>query len=369
VDRKHSIEKAEFRALRQRMYEQLRGYHPWLRKTQVQNLSEMVVAMTLAKSVQLADIGQQLPLDSSAEGREQWVRRQLSNTLEESLTLFRPIARHLLAGFCGRSLRLILDPTDLAEDLTIVQVAVAYRGRALPLAWMCVYIKPDTVKEALQLLFAEIQPWLPASARVYLLADREFHGQETLSLIQAQGWIPVVRIKGSTRVELADGTMGQVAELAPPDGQTAFFQQVWLTAWGYGPYSLSVATAPPAQRGHKPADPWFILSTDPAGPQILYWYECRMWVDEMFRDLKSQGFHLEQTRLTHPERIDRLMLVLALAYWWLLGRGIWLDRLHLRRRVDRQHHPKCSLFTLGLRWIHRLLILGRLPDVFLLPIL
>ena len=75
---------------------------------------------------------------------------------------------------------------------------------------------------------------------------------------------------------------------------------------------------------------------------------------------KSQGFHLEQTRSTHPERLDRLMLALALAYWWVLGRGIW---------VDRCKHPKCSLFTLGLRWIQRLLTLDKLPDVVLVPVL
>ena len=41
------------------------------------------------------------------------------------------------------------------------------------------------------------------------------------------------------------------------------------------------------------------------------------------------------------------MLALALAYWWVLGRGIWVHRLQLRRPVDRCKHPKCSLFTWG----------------------
>jgi hypothetical protein len=34
--------------------------------------------------------------------------------------------------------------------LTIVQMSLASRGRELPLAWLSVYIKPDTVKEALR---------------------------------------------------------------------------------------------------------------------------------------------------------------------------------------------------------------------------
>ena len=58
--------------------------------------------------------------------------------------------------------------------------------------------------------------------------------------------------------------------------------------------------------------------TEPATPHILTLYAVRMWADELFRDLKSQGFHLEQTRLTHPERLDRLMLALALALAGLL---------------------------------------------------
>ena len=94
-----------------------------------------------------------------------------------------------------------------------------------------------------------------------------------------------------------------------------------------------------------------------------------MWADARFRDLKSQGFHLEQTRLTHTERLDRLMLALALAHWWVLGRGIWVDRLQLRRPVDRCKHPKGNLFTLGLRWMHRLLTLDQLPDAVLIPLL
>ena len=369
MSKKHLIQKLQFVQLRTRLADQIAHFHPGLRKTLLNNLSELVAAITLAHSVQLATIGAKLPVDTDQESREQWVRRQLSNQTQGTLALFRPLAESLLAGFVGRSIRVILDPTDLAEDLTIVQLAVAYRGRALPLAWMTVAIQPGSVQAAIRSLFAELQTWLPAETRVYLIGDREFHGEDMLELIQAQGWIPVVRTKGNLIIEQDDGTRTHVADLAPQPGQRAFYQHVFLTDWGWGPYSLSVASAAPAQRGAKGEDPWFIVSTEPAGPVILNLYGVRMWADEMFRDLKSHGFHLEQTRLERPERLDRLMLALALAYWWAIGRGIWVDRLHLRDRVDREDDPGCSLFTLGLRWICRQLELDRLPDVVLVPIL
>ena len=77
----------------------------------------------------------------------------------------------------------------------------------------------------------------------------------------------------------------------------------------------------------------------------------------------------QQTRLDRTERIDRLMLALVLACWWVIGRGIWVDRMGLRRQVDRAKHPKCSLFTIGLRWINQLLNRDKMPDVVLVPVL
>ena len=171
--------------------------------------------------MQLSAIGAKLPVATSEEARQQWVRRQLCNATADTLQLFRPLAASLLAGFAGRSVRLILDPTDLAADLTIVQITLAYRGRALPLAWLTTYVKPGTVKDGLRLLFAEIRTWLPTDAHVYLIGDREFHGQDMLELIQAQAWIPVIRTKGNLLVELEEGTHCRVADLAPPPGNAA----------------------------------------------------------------------------------------------------------------------------------------------------
>jgi hypothetical protein len=39
----------------------------------------------------------------------------------------------------------------------------------------------------------------------------------------------------------------------------------------------------------------------------------------------------------------------------------------LRDEVDRAKHPRLSLFQLGLRYVNRLLHLGEVPDVRLIP--
>ena len=87
---------------------------------------------------------------TSEEARQHWVRRQLCND-RRHVAVVPTLGGELVGRVAGRSVRLILDPTDLAANLTIVQITLAYRGRALPLAWLTTYVKPGTVKDAIRL--------------------------------------------------------------------------------------------------------------------------------------------------------------------------------------------------------------------------
>src|SRR3954468_8686882 len=43
----------------------------------------------------------------------------------------------------------------------------------------------------------------------------------------------------------------------------------------------------------------------------------------MFSDFKSRGFGLEDSQLRHPDRLARLILVMALALHWAVSTGMW----------------------------------------------
>lgn len=344
---------------------QMRTFHPQMRKTLVGNLAELVAALIQARHVHLAKIAEKLERAGNEESREQWVRRQLVNNTMTTWEIFEPLARCLLTGFVGREICLILDPTDLDEERCTVMIMLAYRGRALPLIWLSFELKPGALEDTVTLLFSELRRWLPVGVSVKLLADREFHGLNMLDLVTVQGWIPVIRGKGATTVTLADGCQQPLKALTPPVGHMAFYDNIYLTAQQIGPFSLSISCAP-AKPGKK-LDPWFIISTEPASRWLIRAYEKRFWIEETFRDFKSYGFNYDKTGLRDPDRLDRLVLIIALACWWAMSLGIWLDRLGLRRSVDRVKQPRLSLFQLGLRFINRLLHLGQSPDVRLIP--
>ena len=75
----------------------------------------------------------------------------------------------------------------------------------------------------------------------------------------------------------------------------------------------------------------------------------------MFAALKSRGFDIEQTHVTAPERIERLLGLLALACVWA--------RLVGRKRSEREGPPRRkthgrrqrSLFRYGLDRLHHVL--------------
>jgi hypothetical protein len=49
----------------------------------------------------------------------------------------------------------------------------------------------------------------------------------------------------------------------------------------------------------------------------------RWGIEPMFSDFKSRGFGVEDTQIQHPDRLARLLLVMALAIYTAVSTGQW----------------------------------------------
>lgn len=98
------------------------------------------------------------------------------------------------------------------------------------------------------------------------------------------------------------------------------------------------------------------------GRYALKIYQRRFWTERTFRDFKSQGWSLEDSELSQPRRFERLLLMIALAYVWLVQIGAYVIKRGLQRWVDRRCHRTLSYFRLGLSWLNRLLGCGKVVD-------
>jgi hypothetical protein len=87
-------------------------------------------------------------------------------------------------------------------------------------------------------------------------------------------------------------------------------------------------------------------------------YGLRFDIEEAFRDDKSAGFLLEDTKLLAADTVDRLLLVMATAYLFTVATGTAIVRTGKRHWVDTHWQRGLSYFQLGWRAFRRALHLG-----------
>ncbi len=177
------------------------------------------------------------------------------------------------------------------------------------------------------------------------------------------GWHYNIRLAENTIGWFAHGVRCRIDELGVKPGRRRYFQNVWLTATAKWCAHLSVTWS---EGDTTEAPRWVAVMSDQiACRQRLTEYGWRMDIEESFRDDQSGGFDMEHTRLQHPERLERLLLALAIATLWCheLGAHVLAEGEAARREIDPGHERELSLFQLGRRWLQRCVSTGidRLP--------
>lgn len=116
-------------------------------------------------------------------------------------------------------------------------------------------------------------------------------------------------------------------------------------------------------------EPWIIAMDCPPTRSAVLDYGARWAIEPTFSDFKSRGFQLAKSHLQHPERLERLILIMALAMHWCVRVG-YHDAVHrptpLEKKTKAQTEPThgcfkklrrslVSWFTRGLRYLKRCL--------------
>ena len=98
-------------------------------------------------------------------------------------------------------------------------------------------------------------------------------------------------------------------------------------------------------------EPWCLATNTPDKSIALRFYKRRMWIEEMFGDMKKHGFDLECSMLHTFLRLSRLTLAVAFLYAWVISIGTRVIHRGLRHLVDRKDRRDLSIFQIGLRFI------------------
>jgi hypothetical protein len=329
-----------------------------LRKSQAKTLADLTAAAMRVGRVSLTALGRQLAGPTACKHRIKRTWRFCANQRVVVADAMRGLVRRLLKrrrakpGKYRRKVKPLLvafDWTDLRHFHTLMAAAVM-KGRAVPLLWAtCTKWKltksQNNLEEGLLWLLRDL---IPPGVPVVLLADRGFGRTELAKLCRRLDFRYVVRIKPDVWVEGPQHT-GKLKDYPVKKGMAVVWHSVRYRQ--DDPVTQHVVIRWKEGLPPKRDEPWFLMTDLRRGAVALTdLYGQRMTVEELFRDDKNKrnGFALRHTKITKPGRIDRLLLVLALAYWLLCGIGLLAQQRYRPGQWCSSNDPKqCSVFTIG----------------------
>jgi len=336
-------------------------YHTWRQRicelrpsqriTQIRNFAWLLVGIYKSRSVYLSRIAGKIPGSAKLLSITRRLSRLLDNPAIRVREWYEPIARQWLETQwrCVQEVHLIVDGTKVGFGHQLLMVSLAYRKRAIPIAWTWVkYVRGHSSAHKQIALLNYVRKLLPVGAAIFLVGDCEFGSVEVLKWLDQWHWLYVLRQKSDTCVWLKQyNEWKPFGSFVHKAGQSFWLGHGCLTAKEIYPTNLLVHW----QLGEE--EPWCLATNLPDRDMTLRYYRRRMWIEEMFGDMKKHGFNLESTMLRNFLRLSRLTLAVACLYVWLISVGGRTIHDGLRHLVDRTDRRDLSIFQIGLRFIHR----------------
>lgn len=336
------------------IFRQFCKWFPEERITRMRNLSLLITGLYLSKAVQLPLIVRKWPVVAKLSSLDNRLRRFLTNSLVEVQAYYHPVAQSLLQLFAGQTIRLVIDCTKVGFNHRLLMVGIAYKKRTLPLTWSIHPGAKGHVTAAEQIaVLNNVVNLLPPDTTVWLLADAGFQSVALLRWMGQQHWHFVIRQKGNIKFRQATTGWQSLNDIELQPGDTRFLGWIRLTEkHNYGWLNLV------AHWAEEQDEPWYLVCDQAFGKRIIRLYKIRMWIEEMYGDMKGHGFDLESTHLRDEHRISRLVLGVCLAFVWLISLGSWVVKNGRRHMVDRKSRRDKSYFRIGLDWVENCLRLS-----------
>ncbi len=346
-----------------------RNFHQYLMQripdecdSRLANLILMMMGIFQAGSVQLNLVARKTPVRAKKLSIVRRFRRWLTNEAVRVRPWYKPYAAEVLyAASRAGTVHLILDATKVASRHRLLMVSVAYQRRSLPIAWVWdrgAQGRTTTAKQIKLLDYVRCN-LIPADCQVSLVGDCEFGNPLLIEYVQFWGWDYTLRVSGQF-LFMPKGTSAwqRLDAYSLKRGDKVWFGNVVLTQASAYPTNLVLYWDP------KEKEPWFLATNQPGPHAALRLYRRRMWIEEMFGDMKGHGFDLESSHLRHFLRLSRLTLVACLLYLWLIAIAEQVVTTGQTGEIDRTDRRDLSIFRLGWDFIERRLALfDPIPDV------
>lgn len=241
----------------------------------------------------------------------------------------------------------MIDLTPYEEHAQVIYLGLLQHSRVLPLVWK---VMPGQEKwdqglwDCIEELFQRLLPHL-AEAECTLIGDSAFGCFPMVQLCQKYGWHYLFRIcvQHTCERQSSDGQFlpsCRVSELVSSPGKRFYgFVRLWQ--------ENQIETNLSAYWDPGEEEALLVISDELAGGKRLKEYLLRWRVESTFQDFKSRGWDWESCHVRRLDRVNRMLLVLFLAVWWLAHLAASCIHDGRRDRYDRHDRRDKGILRIG----------------------
>jgi len=326
-----------------------------LRLSQAKTLGILVAAAMRVQRISLANLGRAMEGIAKHQIKRCW--RFCANPRIETADAMRPIVAKLLKKR-KKKLLIAVDWVDIKGLQTLV-ASVVLKGRSIPIAWASTsnhvydgYRSRNGFEESLLLVLRDM---IPLTVKVVILADRGFGRTALATFCQRQHFGYVIRVQPKVTVRL-QGFHGKLLDYPVHKGIAKVLKRIRYRSDEAVTQNVVIRWRKDLPK--KRDECWFLMTDQPGtAHQLCKLYGQRMTIEQLFRDNKSKrnGWSLRDTKIALPDRIDRLLLILAIAYLLLCGVGLIAQKqLDPSAWCSNNRKSECSIYLIGLHMLEKI---------------
>ena len=329
------------------------SYFPCLRRTVRKNLARLTCAfLQLALSVRfgygglhLTSIARVLPEGKKFKSSYKWLSRFLKCKFFDASSLAECMLAVILGKKPPRWVIVLVDQTSV-NGVEVVNAAIPFQGRAVPVAWVDFEYPWKKVDPPSQnTIEGYLLTWLglaaPRGVRLILIFDRGYARVQLIKDLN-RGHQPFL-IRARRQVIVQAKVQGRrrrlsLGRLPHRTGCAIRYPHVLYHSTKAEPVDVIVY----CEKGF--AEPWFLIVPPDSQAwlpteEVVGLYRQRMQIEQCFRDWKShlglRGLHLQVEK---SERLLRVLMGFTLAYLIVLLLGTDPLAEKLRPHFERERH-------------------------------
>jgi transposase len=231
------------------------------------------------------------------------------------------------------------------KDINILMVSIEHFGIGIPIYWMVLNKGGSSSFSERTQLLKKVLDILEIKNIKCLLADREFIGDAWFQFLVKENIPFIIRVKSCFLVKgIYKDSKIPINRLLRKKDTKARLLHFPVKLWSNELFA--------SVEFKKTAKEPLIVVSNQQEFHSLNMYRWRWAIETFFGCLKSRGFRLEDTHMTSPAKIEKLLFILAIAFCYAYKKGELQSKLR-SIKIKKHKRKQKSIFRLGLDLIRR----------------